>query len=72
MSSPVDTNIKDRKEANWVKNRIVVRLIMTVKVGGVEEKARVGRSIRLRKRFWDVFRLWWGRKSFELYSYMVS
>ena len=49
MSSPVDTNIKDRKEANWVKNRIVVRLIMTVKVGGVEEKARVGRSIRLSK-----------------------
>ena len=45
---------------------------MTVKVWGMEEKAREDRSRRLRKRFWGVSRLWWGRRSYKLDSYMVS
>ena len=49
MSLPVVTIKKEMKEAKRGKTKIGVGSIVTVKVGGFEEKTREGRIRRTRK-----------------------
>ena len=64
MNSPVGTNMKEENEERKGKNKIRVGSIVTAKVGEMAYKARVGRSIWLRKETMGCVQSVLGKKSF--------
>ena len=64
MSLPVHILIKDRKEENLGKMKIIMGSVVTEKIGEIEDKAREGRSRRMRKEVVECALAVVGKKKF--------